>query len=251
MQNNFTKHGKPLQHSASHSFLHHSYKPRHNSICKDWHGIGKSAHHQPTGTMKKLLLITLTACMASSASAQFQVNPQLGVNYRSITSNQAGLDFKAAMGWQLGADLRFGDRLYLQPGGFFGRSATVVKQNFNDTLRIEDDLVQTNLRLKAMVGYRIIDTYQFDVRFAMGPTYDVLMSVDNRNDRVQYNKGDFRGGSLNIDAALGFDMGLVTLEPSVSFGLSQVFKDNPAVQDIGSKYLTFGFTLGINLGNDD
>lgn len=201
--------------------------------------------------MKKLLLIAFAAALAGSANAQFQVNPQLGVNYRSITDEQAGVDFKASMGWQLGADLRFGDRLYLQPGGFFGRSATVVKQTFNDTLQLEDDLVQTNLRLRAMVGYRIIDTYQFDVRFAMGPSYDVLLSVDNRNDQIEFNKGDFRGGSFNIDAALGFDMGLVTLEPSVSFGLSKVFQENLAVQDIGSKYLTYGLTLGINLGNDD
>lgn len=201
--------------------------------------------------MKKLLLIAFAATLAGSANAQFQVNPQLGVNYRSITDEQAGVDFKASMGWQLGADLRFGDRLYIQPGGFFGRSATVVKQTFNDTLQLEDDLVQTNLRLRAMVGYRIIDTYQFDVRFAMGPSYDVLLSVDNRNDQIEFNKGDFRGGSFNIDAALGFDMGLVTLEPSVSFGLSKVFQENLAVQEIGSKYLTYGLTLGINLGNDD
>ncbi|MBK8499315.1 MAG: hypothetical protein IPL52_10970 [Flavobacteriales bacterium] len=111
--------------------------------------------------------------------------------------------------------------------------------------------MRTNLKLKGMIGYRIIDSYQFDLRFAMGPTYDVLLSVDDRNEEIGYNKGDFRKGSMNIDAALGFDMGLVTLEPNVSFGLSRVFSDNPTVKDIGSKYLTYGLTVGINLGNDD
>jgi hypothetical protein len=105
--------------------------------------------------------------------------------------------------------------------------------------------------MKAMFGHRIIDTYQFDLRFAMGPTYDVLLSVDDRNDHISYGQGDFRRGSLNLDAALGFDMGHFTMEPSVSFGLSRVFKDNPAVQDLGSRYLTYGLTIGINLGNDD
>ncbi len=202
-------------------------------------------------TMKKQLLILALAALAGSAQAQFQVNPQLGVNYQQMTSPAANTEYKAAMGWMLGADLRIGDRLFFQPGAFVGRSATVVQQAFTDTLRIEDDLVRTNLKLKALVGYRIIDTYQFDLRFAMGPTYDVLLSVDDRDDRIGYNEGDFRNGSLNIDAALGFDMGLVTLEPSVSFGLSRVFTDNPAVQDIGSKYLTYGLTLGVNFGNDD
>jgi|GEM_PF-401214 len=199
---------------------------------------------------KQVLILAITAC-AGVAQAQFQVNPQLGVNYQQITKPSANTDYKAGMGWLLGADFRIGDRLFFQPGAFVGRSATVIRQDLNDTLRIEGDLVRTNLKLKAMVGYRIIDTYQFDLRFAMGPTYDVLLSVDDPNDRIGYNGGDFRNGSLNIDAALGFDMGLFTLEPSVSFGLSRVFEDNPTVQDLGSKYLTYGMTIGVNIGNDD
>ena len=199
---------------------------------------------------KPLLSLALTLA-ATGASAQFQVNPQAGVNFQQLTSPMAGVEYKANIGWQLGADLRFGDRLYVQPGAFFGRSATAVKTYSSDTLLYENDLVRTNLKLKGMIGYRIIDSYQFDLRFAMGPTYDVLLSVDDRNDEIGYNRGDFRKGSMNIDAALGFDMGLVTLEPSVSFGLSRVFSDNPPVKDIGSKYLTYGMTLGINLGNDD
>jgi hypothetical protein len=201
--------------------------------------------------MKKHLLILAITTIGGGAQAQFQANPQFGVNYQQITKPSTATDYKAGMGWLLGADLRIGDRLFFQPGAFVGRSATVIQQSLNDTLLIEDDLVRTNLKLKAMVGYRIIDTYQFDLRFAMGPTYDVLLSVDDRNDRIGYNGGDFRNGSLNIDAALGLDMGLFTMEPSVSFGLSRVFEDNSTVQDLGSKYLTYGMTIGINLGNDD
>ncbi len=201
--------------------------------------------------MKKLIIALGTIAAAASAQAQFQVNPQVGVNFQQLTSPEAGIEYKANVGWQLGADLRFGDRLYFQPGGFFGRSATAVKSTVSDTITYEGDIVRTNLRLKAMVGYRLIDSYQFDLRFAMGPTYDVLLSVDDKDDAIGYNEGDFKKGSMNIDAALGFDMGLVTLEPSVSFGLSRVFNDNPNVKDIGSKYLLYGLTVGINLGNDD
>lgn len=201
--------------------------------------------------MRKPLIIAMLLGTAAAANAQFQVNPQMGVNFQRITDARPGVEYKAAVGWQLGADLRFGDRFYVQPGAFFGRSATVERLALSDTLRIEDDLVRTNLRLRTLFGYRIIDTYQFDLRFAMGPSYDVLLSVDDRNDRIGYAASDFRRGQVNIDAALGFDMGLVTLEPSVSFGLSRVFTDNPTVRDIGSRYLTYGITLGINIGNDD
>lgn len=201
--------------------------------------------------MNRLLLLLASVALMSAARAQFQVNPQMGVTFQQLTQPQANTEYRATAGWMLGADLRFGDRLYFQPGAFIGRNATLARLSSSDTLVVEDDLVRTNLRLKALMGYRIVDTYQFDLRFSMGPTYDVLLSVDDRNDRIGYNEGNFRNGSLNIDAALGFDMGLVTLEPSVSFGLSRVFSDDPVVSDIGSRYLTYGLTLGINLGNDD
>lgn len=198
--------------------------------------------------------LALLACLGllSTAQAQFQVNPQFGINYQHLTgSAPEGTTYKAAMGWQLGADLRFGDRLYVQPGAFFGRSATMVQARPDGALLYEDDMVRTNLRMRAMFGYRIVDTYQFDLRFAMGPSYDVLLSVDDRHDRIAYDKGDFRNGSLNIDATLGFDMGYFTLEPGVSFGLSRVFSDNPAVKDLDARYLVYGVTIGVNLGNDD
>ena len=201
--------------------------------------------------MKKLILALTCVAAIGAANAQVQVNPQLGITYQHLTNPAPNVEYNAALGWQLGADLRIGDRLYVQPGVFFGRNATLQRTSYSDTLTVEGNLVRTNLKLKAMVGYRIVDTYQFDLRFAMGPTYDVLLSADDKNDRIGYNEGDFSKGSLNIDAALGFDMGHFTLEPSVSFGLSRVFNDNLLVRDIDSRYITYGLTLGVNFGNDD
>jgi hypothetical protein len=200
--------------------------------------------------MKKLVIALLVsgAC-ATAAKAQFQVNPQVGLTFQNMTDPPPDVNYKAAVGWQLGADLRFGDRLYLQPGAFVGRNTTVLTSG--DSIRFEDDLVRTNLRLKAMVGYRIVDSYQFDLRFAVGPTYDVLLGIDGE-DSFALDRDAFNDGSFNIDAALGFDMGLFTLEPSVSFGISRVFDQEVIVlDDIDSRYLTYGLTMGINIGNDD
>ena len=74
--------------------------------------------------MKKQLIALVLGLSASGVYAQFQVNPQAGVNFQQLTSPYAGVEYKANVGWQLGADLRFGDRLYFQPGAFLGRSAT-------------------------------------------------------------------------------------------------------------------------------
>ena len=47
-------------------------------------------------------------------------------------------------------------------------------------------------------------------------------------------------------------MGLFTVEPSVSFGLSRVFdKDVIVLSEIDSRYITYGLNIGINISNDD
>ncbi|MCB0794834.1 MAG: outer membrane beta-barrel protein [Flavobacteriales bacterium] len=201
--------------------------------------------------MKKTIILLAALTIGSAGHAQFQVNPQLGLTYQNLTDPDLGYEYKGAIGWQVGADFRIGDRLFFQPGVFFGRNTTAIRFSGMDSTIIEDNLIRTNLKLRAMAGYRIVDSYQFDLRFMVGPSYDVLLSVDDKDGDITWNKGDFNAGSFNIDAGLGFDMGLFTLEPGVSFGLSRVFSDNPEVQDISSKYLTYGLTIGVNFGDDD
>lgn len=206
--------------------------------------------------MKKTIIL-LGVLGTLGAKAQFQVNPQAGLTFQSLTQAPDGINYKAQVGWQLGADARIGDRLFVQPGVFLGRSVTAVTASAAapggaaGTVEVEDNLVRTNLKLRAQLGYRIIDSYQFDIRVMLGPSYDVLMSVDDRDGDLTWNKGDFNSGSFNIDAGIGFDMGLFTLSPTASIGLSRVFKDDPALSEIDSKYISYGLTLGFNIGNDD
>lgn len=199
--------------------------------------------------MKKIILSLAVVSVSATANAQFQVNPQVGINYQTLTNPPAGATYAARAGFLLGTDFRIGNRAYFQPGVFLGRNNSFF--SYNDSTLAQGNVVRTNLKMKALVGYRIIDTYQFDLRFGIGPTYDVLLSRDVKNSDIAWNEGDFNNGSWNVDAALGLDMGHFTVEPGVSFGLSRVFNDNLNVKDIDSRYLTYGLTIGFNFGDDD
>ena len=203
--------------------------------------------------MKKLLSLLAVATIASTASAQFQVNPQMGLTFQNLTGKIVeGQDFKASVGWTLGSDVRIGDRLFFQPGAFISRNRTISSYDGGNIIVNDGKLITTNLKLRALCGYRIIDSYQFDLRFFAGPSYDVLMSVDGtQSDDIAWDKGDFSKGSFNVEAGLGFDMGLFTLSPSASFGLNRAFSDAESVKDIDSRYITYGLTIGVNFGDDD
>ncbi|MGB6046774.1 MAG: outer membrane beta-barrel protein [Flavobacteriales bacterium] len=193
------------------------------------------------------ILTLLCATLATAASAQLKVNPQIGGTFTNLTNNPAGVTTSAAFGFQLGADLRLGDRLYFQPGAYFGRSATLVELNYADTSVIEDNLIRTTAKVKAMLGYNIIHGGTFKLRVNAGPTYEALLSVDNKDDNIAFNKDNYNGGSFNMDAGLGIDIAVLTLETGVSYGLSNAYKDQGQLMG-DAKYFTWYATLGLVFG---
>lgn len=195
----------------------------------------------------RTILIPALAATMGTATAQIAVNPQLGINYTNLTNTPNNVVSSAAVGFQLGADLRLGDRLYFQPGAFFGRSATVIKFTPLDTSFLEDNLIRTTAKVKALLGYNLVHGEAFRLRVNAGPTYEALLSVDSKDDKIAFNKKDYNGGSFNMDAGLGIDVAFLTLETGVSYGLSNAYKDEGKLLG-DSKYFTWYATLGFVIG---
>jgi hypothetical protein len=97
----------------------------------------------------------------------------------------------------------------------------------------------------------VVDTYQFDLRVALGPSYEHVVSRDVKDTDLELDTDALNDGLWNVDLAVGLDIGHFTFEPSVSFGLSRVYNDDKAVQAIDSRYLTYALTFGFNFGDDD
>jgi len=210
--------------------------------------MGISALQQTDRHMNlRNLALPVFAVAFGTAGAQVAVNPQIGANFTRLTNTPSDIVSSASFGWQLGADFRLGDRLYFQPGAFFGRSATVIKFTPLDTSFIEDNLIRTTAKVKALLGYNLIHGDAFRLRVNAGPTYEALLSVDSKDDKIAFNKSDYNGGSFNLDAGLGFDVAFLTLETGVSYGLSNAYKDEGKFLS-DSKYFTWYATLGVVIG---
>lgn len=199
--------------------------------------------------MKHLFAATLTLAFSTAGIAQWQINPQLGVTFQQITKAPDGITYAARAGVIGGADFRFGGRLFVQPGAFIGRNATYFQ--VADSAVSSGKIFRTNLKLKLLGGYRVIDSYQFDIRVSLGPTYEYVLARNVRDADIELNDDDFNAGLWSVDGAIGFDIGRFTMEPSVSMGVSRIYNDNVTVQNIGSRYVTYAFTLGVNIGDDN
>lgn len=195
-----------------------------------------------------LLLALLIGGFSSSARAQLMVNPQVGGSFTNLTHTASEVTTSAAFGFQLGVDARLGKRLYFQPGACFGRSATLIRINEPDSNVVEDNMIRTTAKVKALLGCNIINGGAFRLRVNAGPTYEVLLSVDSKDDRIDFNRSDHNAGSFNMDAGLGIDITVITLEGGVSYGLSNAYKD--AGKLLGDpRYFTCYATVGLVFGD--
>jgi hypothetical protein len=201
--------------------------------------------------MKKLL-IALVSCMLvglTTTSGQIEFHPQIGVNFASLSEDprifgEYVVETEGRGGILLGADLRIGDRIYLQPGLFVLGSKTVY--SFQDSLFVDPQEVKRfDGKLKGLVGVKIIDS-AFKLRAMAGPTYNFNLNLD-ADDSPYFDKDEFKAGYFNIDAGIGVDISILTAEIGYSFALTDVF-DNDVFEN-KPKYQTIYATIGIVIGN--
>lgn len=192
--------------------------------------------------------------------AQTKVNPQIGLTFQALSDDKQTLsntgeiisaDFTADIGIMAGTDFRFGSEFYFQPGLFFSRNVTIAKFK-GDSLTaesIEDELIRSSLKIKALFGGDLVHKEGFKIRLNAGPTYDYIVSIDHAKDNIDFKESDFNTGTLNIDAGLGLDIWFVTVEAGYSYGLSEAF-DNRDKFNYDSTYSTVYVSLGVVLGKD-
>ncbi len=203
-------------------------------------------------SLRLLPVVALPLLMSAPAHAQLQVVPQAGLLVQTLQGDPDHGDYKGDLGWQAGVDLRIGGRVYFQPGLHIGRQATIVQVQVPlllDTFLVENDLVRTVLKAKALLGFNLVHKDGFKLRLNAGPTYDVLLSVDNSDDDIAWNRDDLSAGSFNLDVGAGLDIWFIALEGGVSVGLSKVLDDdglNNAYDDPHN--LTWYATAGVVIG---
>lgn len=207
--------------------------------------------------MNKIKLIFAFILLALTNSyAQVAFNPQIGLAISTLNNLEKNTSNKAKVGWQAGADFRIGRQLYLQPGIFASQTSTVYVSD-NGTSQ-ESKLERTDVKLKVLAGFNLLNSDDAKLRINIGPTYNFLIASKAKNDNLDdvtlgQIEDNFNNGLFNMDAGLGIDFWKLTLEGGYSLGLSKAFKDDVDAQAeyIKSKvkYGTFYFNVGFVIGD--
>ncbi|MBU3677626.1 MAG: PorT family protein [Chitinophagaceae bacterium] len=188
--------------------------------------------------MKKiasLLLITLlcNAVMANPGDSKKKryvpkatkiINPKLGMVISNITEAPSQYQTKAKVGLLAGADLRFGKRLYFQPGGFYKQEGTLLIYN-DGNVEQENDIKKNSVCVKAQAGYYLVNKEGFRIRFNAGPSLDIALKQKIMTTvGVPSNQDWLSGSGLNLEAGVGLDIWFLSIDAGYTYGLGDAFR---------------------------
>lgn len=157
------------------------------------------------------------------------VIPVVGIHASSFKANFSDGKADGRIGWNAGLDFRIHEkRFFIQPGVHY----------FSSSMRIstEDSLSNAPLlsgpRLHALKVPLLLGLYLtkankgfFKMNVKAGATGTYVLAVD-KSDKTQFDRDNIEDFSYGLNAGLGLEFGLITLDISHEWGMSTLFKDS-------------------------
>ena len=167
--------------------------------------------------------------------AQLTLRPMIGINSSRFTTNFDDEEFKSQVGYQIGADLMMGGRLYFAPGALI----EVVKKEAVNATGESGNVQLTRLNVPLHFGYKFFDPQTdrtFDVRLFAGP--NMALNISKSSDGSDnYDIDQIKDAQWGWDLGVGVDFLIFFIEAQYRFGLSEVFKsevENSSKNDVFS-----------------
>jgi len=162
------------------------------------------------------ILICLVSCL--SLTAQTIINPKIGLNYSRLADEPSLGSAKTRSGFNIGADLRFGDRFQFMPGVHYATHGMAFEGTQDPNS--EDKISMHLIKVPLTGNINVINGDLFKLRVYGGFVANFLLKVDNNNYIEKENLKPFTGG---IRFGTGIDLGGLTLDLNYEVGVTDVF----------------------------
>jgi hypothetical protein len=153
-----------------------------------------------------------------------EINPVIGVNFSSLTTDPEEFDSEGRLGWHFGANLRIGDKFYFQPGLHYAQLNSSVTSLEDD--QIDENSFESNIgviRIPLLAGARLLSTEKkedpFNINLHAGLAMEFV--VDEENTLLTENS--FTSPLFAIVVGAGVEILFLTLDIDYEIGLTPVF----------------------------
>jgi hypothetical protein len=197
--------------------------------------------------MKKLLILVIVLFAALENFGQFSFGPKIGYTASKLSTDLDSISESVKSNFQIGAFLRFGKKLYLQPEIYYATSGGTLKlegTNLKETIKMK------NLSIPVLVGYKLINAKIINLRVMAGPVANFILnktveSSDLVTDPLQ--DSDFKNVAWGMDVGAGVDVFFLTLDVRYEFGLNNIYNPPAGSSDQSIKSNMWIVSLGFKL----
>lgn len=195
--------------------------------------------------MKKLIVSIVIALGFTSLSySQATLRLKAGINTPNVDDFEE-VEFESNVGYQFGADLILGNRLYFQPGiTFEAINNTIIETNGDDF-----DLTVNRLKIPALIGFRLIEgaaEEKLNIRAYTGPSASFVVNEEFGTDDIDLlSDDDIEDVTWGWTVGAGLDFSMVFIDAGYKFGLNDFIED---FEGESSKYNLFYVNGGIRIG---
>ncbi len=198
--------------------------------------------------MKKLIVILLffipVLFSAETSFGQLNLGIKVGYNASKLSTNLDSISSNFKSGFQFGAFVRIGKKVYLQPEVYYisqGGVFTSNLHNWKETVKIG------SLDVPVLLGFKLMDLKLVNIRIFAGPEASFVVNksiAEGGTSTGPLTSGDFKSVNWSIQAGAGVDVLMFTLDIRYQAGLSQMInksqydsKNNVWVVSLGWKII--------------
>ena len=197
-----------------------------------------------------LLLVFFTAGNSGNdlLAQKLKVQPQGGIHVSASTTSVDSIRTQGAQGgYNVGMDLRLGGNnswIYFQPGAHFyqARMNIYSLEELTDVANYEKEELQlSQLKLPLNLGFYLTGTDGIlRVRASAGLTTSMILD-QTETDVLTKEATDFRTFGVGVNAGLGIDLAILTLDLRYEHGSTKIYRSGNA--NINFLSLTAGFVI--------
>ena len=207
--------------------------------------------------MRRFTLVTLFLLISGLTFAGITFGIKAGYNANKLSANIDSISSQFKSGMQIGVFLRAGKRFFIQPELYYSiQGAQYVFNDPSHTGAWNQKVTIGSIDIPVLLGIKIVNGGKFNFRVNVGP---VASFVTNKTVKDMNSEwlGPLTKSSINsinwyIQAGLGVDLWMFTLDLRYEGGLNQMIRDvqqGTRSWDFSSKNNVFQVSLGFKIFN--
>lgn len=196
--------------------------------------------------MKKHLIFTFLLTIALVAGySQLELKPAVGMTVASFDSDPLfemqddSLVTSGKVGYQFGASLAIGRKLFVEPGVFYTRFNQNMDPAYTDSSNFTYG--PSFIRIPVNFGFQFIgSTSSFaGLKIFIGPS--MLIPTGVKENSYGIVKEDVTSPQFDISVGAGLNVWFLFLDVSYGWGLTPQYVDDPIEAKMKSLYVNMGF----------